>query len=224
MNLLLIEDEITTANYLKKGLTETGFSVTVANDGYQGEQLALSNAYDLIILDLRLPGQSGLSILNKIRQKFANRLVLILTACDSVPERVSGLENGADDYLTKPFAFSELVARVRNLLKRSNSENNKLILKIADLTINIAERKASRNNNKICLTSKEFLLLILLAKNPGRIYSRTEISEKVWDIHFHTETNTVDVAIRRLRQKIDLNFEKKLIHTVRGMGYVLEER
>jgi len=224
MHLLLIEDEVATALYLKKGLSENGFVVTIANDGYVGEKLALTHTYELIILDLRLPKKSGLSILHKIRAQHSNLPVLVLTACDTVQERVNGLEQGADDYLIKPFAFIELVARIKNLLKRSECNPSDFVLRIADLTIDIEQHKVWRNNKKIYLSAKEFLLLTLLARRTGRVYTRTEISEKIWDINFDTETNVVDVAIRRLRQKVDDSFNPKLIYTVRGVGYVLELR
>lgn len=223
MRLLIVEDEIKIADYLRKGLSENGFVVDTAHNGEDGLHLALTQHYDIIILDVMLPKIDGFSLLTAVRRQNANVKVLFLTARDDVEDKVRGLESGADDYLVKPFAFSELLARVRTLMRRSLPQpaGN---LTIADLTIDVLRHKAVRNNTRIDLTPKEFALLVLLAQRSGEVLSRTFIAECVWDINFDSDTNVVDVAIRRLRQKVDDPFEKKLIHTVRGMGYLLEER
>lgn len=223
MRILIIEDERKTAAFLNKGLSESGFVVDTEENGEQGLLLALSKDYDLIILDVMLPGRDGWSILSTLRQSGDQIPVLFLTARDVVQDRVKGLELGADDYLIKPFAFSELLARVRLLLRRAPARQSET-LQIADLEIEFARQKATRSGNRLDLTFKEFALLSLLAQRTGEILSRTLIAEQVWDINFDSDTNVIDVAIRRLRSKVDDPFEKKLIHTVRGVGYVLEDR
>ncbi|MHB8471785.1 MAG: heavy metal response regulator transcription factor [Gammaproteobacteria bacterium] len=223
MRILIIEDERKTAAFLNKGLSESGFVVDTEENGEQGLLLALSKGYDLIILDVMLPGRDGWSILSTLRQSGNQIPVLFLTARDAVQDRVKGLEFGADDYLIKPFAFSELLARVRLLLRRAPARQSEA-LQIADLEIEFARQKATRGGNRLDLTAKEFALLSLLARRTGEVLSRTLIAEQVWDINFDSDTNVIDVAIRRLRSKVDDPFEKKLIHTVRGVGYVLEDR
>lgn len=223
MRILIVEDEPKTAAYLAKGLKESGFIIDIATNGKEGVFLAKEQRYDLIILDVMLPELTGWQVLSEIRQIHTDIRVLFLTARDSVEDKVKGLELGADDYLVKPFAFSEVLARVRTLLRRSSIISHDIIC-IADLKIDLLKHKASRGTTRFELTPKEFILLSFLAKHTGEVLSRTLISENVWDIHFDSDTNVVDVSIRRLRQKIDDPFEKKLIHTVRGLGYVLEER
>ncbi len=223
MRILIVEDENKAAAYLRKGLTEGGFIVDVAHDGQDGLFQATNNHYELIILDVMLPKMDGWSIMAELRRLNINVRVLFLTARDDIEDRVKGLELGADDYLVKPFAFSELLARVRSLLRRSIGQPQDKIV-VADLMIDLIKHKAMRGAVRIDLTPKEFALLVLLAKHPGEVLSRTLIAERVWDINFDSDTNVVDVAIRRLRQKVDDEFEKKLIHTVRGIGYVIEER
>jgi two-component system, OmpR family, copper resistance phosphate regulon response regulator CusR len=223
MHLLIIEDEPKMANYLAKGLTENGFIVDIANNGEEGIFLATTESYDLIILDVMLPKINGWTVLTTLRNKKLETPVLFLTARDSVADRVKGLELGADDYLIKPFAFSELLARVRTILRRG-SITSPDVLEIADLEIDLIRHKAFRNKISLDLSPKEFALLSLLARHNGEVISRTVITEKIWDINFDSGTNVVDVSIRRLRQKVDDNFKNKLIHTIRGVGYVLEDR
>jgi len=223
MRILIIEDEIKTASYLKKGLAENGFVVDVAHQGEEGLDLALIYDYDLIILDVMLPQRDGWSIISEIRNNGKQTPVLFLTARDKVQDRVKGLELGADDYLIKPFAFSELLARIRVILRRGPIKLPEK-LSIADLEIDLLAHKVNRGGQPIDLTHKEFVLLSFMAQRAGQVLSRTMIAEQVWDINFDSDTNVVDVAIRRLRQKIDDPFVNKLIHTVRGVGYVVEER
>lgn len=223
MNVLIVEDEKKTANYLRKGLQESGFIVDAANSGNDGLYLALSKEYDLIILDIMLPECDGWSILTAIRKVGKKVPVLCLTARDSVDDRVKGLELGADDYLVKPFAYSELLARVRCLLRRSQTIQPEVI-QVADLELDLVKCKATRSGQKLDLTQKEFLLLSLFVRRKGEVLPRTFIAEQIWDMNFDSQTNVVDVAIRRLRRKVDDPFPNKLIHTVRGIGYVLEER
>ena len=225
MKVLVIEDELKTAAYLKKGLEENGFVADVAGDGETGASMARHGQYELVILDVMLPGQDGWSVLRELRQRRNAVPVLFLTARDGVPDRVRGLELGADDYLIKPFAFSELLARVRTILRRGNGgARHATALRVADLEIDVERHKAVRRGRPLDLTPKEFLLLSLLARRAGDVLSRTLIAEQVWDINFDTGTNVVDVHVRRLRSKVDDPFEAKLIHTMRGIGYVLEDR
>jgi len=223
MRLLIIEDEKKTAAYLKKGLSESGFVVDISHQGEEGLHLATSGSYDLIILDVMLPERDGWSVTTEIRRAGKQIPILFLTARDSVQDRVKGLQLGADDYLVKPFAFSELLARIRVLLRRGQKQPSE-VLRISDLEIDILRHKVSRQGKRIDLTPKEFLLLSFFTRHAGEILSRTLIAEQVWDMSFDSDTNVVDVAVRRLRGKVDDFFDKKLIHTVRGMGYVLEAR
>ena len=223
MKLLVIEDETKTAAYLRKGLSEHGMVVDVAQDGEDGLHLGLTCDYDLIVLDIMLPLRDGWSVISELRRAGRLTPVLILTARDAVAERVKGLELGADDYLVKPFAFSELLARVQSVLRRGPWRNLET-LRIADLEMDLVHHRASRAGKRLNLTPKEFALLSLLVRREGEVLSRTLIAEQVWDMNFDTNTNVVDVHIRRLRAKVDDPFERKLIHTVRGVGYVAEER
>jgi len=223
MHILIVEDERKTAAFLRKGLSENGFVVDVSHDGEEGLELALNREYDLLILDVILPACEGWSILTELRRSGRQIPVLFLTARDRVQDRVKGLELGADDYLVKPFAFSELLARVRSILRRGTGIQQQT-LNISDLQIDLLRHKVSRGSKRIDITSKEFALLSLLARRSGEVLSRTLIAEQVWDMNFDSGTNVVDVAIRRLRSKVDDPFPKKLIHSVRGVGYVLEDR
>ena len=221
MKILVIEDEVKTAKFLKKGLSEAGFAIEVAADGPEGLHLAQEVNFDLVILDVMLPVLDGWQVLARLRETEQKALVLMLTARDAVHERVRGFELGADDYLVKPFAFSELLARVRSLLRRSTLRRQETLC-TADLEIDLLRHRATRAGQRIDLTSKEFLLLTLLARRAGEVLSRTLIAESVWDMNFDSDTNVVDVNVRRLRSKVDDPFPLKLIHTVRGAGYVFE--
>lgn len=223
MRILVVEDEDKTGSYLRQGLSEAGFVVSLANNGLDGHHLAMTEHFDLIILDVMLPDVDGWRILQALRQAGNQVPVLFLTARDSVEDRVKGLELGADDYLVKPFAFSELLARVRTLLRRSSIPTQSDLIRIADLVLDLPRRRATRAGRKISLTQKEFSLLELLARRQGEVLPRSLIASQVWDMNFDSDTNVIDVAIRRLRAKIDDNFAPKLIHTVRGMGYKLDE-
>lgn len=223
MKILIVEDERKTAEYLRKGLTEHGFVVDVAENGEDGLHLALMNDYVLVILDVMLPDKDGWSVIAEIRKSGRQTPVLFLTARDTVSDKVKGLELGADDYMTKPFAFSEILARVRTILRRGPDRHPDSI-RILDLEVDFLRHKASRAGKRLDLTPKEFAVLWLLARHQGEVLGRTLISEQVWDINFDSDANVVDVAIRRLRRKVDDPFPEKLIHTVRGVGYVLEDR
>ena len=222
MRVLIVEDDDKAAAYLRKGLSENGFVVDVADNGDDGLHVMTTGAYDLIILDVMLPGRDGWSILADARRRGQQTPVLLLTARDAVQDRVRGLELGADDYLVKPFAFSELLARVRSILRRGPGRQPER-LRIADLEIDLLQHKAARAGKRLDLTAKEFALLSLLARRKGEVLSRTLIAEQVWDMNFDSDTNVVDVAVRRLRAKVDAPFDKKLVHTVRGVGYVLND-
>jgi len=222
MRILIVEDEPKTAAYLAKGLRDNNFIVNIASDGEEGKALITQEHYDLIVLDIMLPKYNGWEVLSFIRQSQPATRILFLTARDQVEDRVKGLELGADDYLVRPFAFSEVLARIRSILRRSSTNQSNIIC-IGDLVIDLLKHKATRGNIRLDLTAKEFTLLTFLAQHTQEVLSRTLISERVWDINFDSDTNVVDVSIRRLRQKVDDPFEKKLIHTVRGVGYVLEE-
>jgi two-component system, OmpR family, copper resistance phosphate regulon response regulator CusR len=223
MRILIVEDDEKTAAYLRKGLSENGFVVDTTEHGDDGLHLVTSEDYDLVILDVMLPGQDGWSVLAELRRRGKEAPVLILTARDSVQDRVKGLELGADDYLIKPFAFSELLARMRSILRRGPLRRPE-VLRVADLELDLLRHKATRSGERLELTAKEFLLLSLLLQRTGEVLSRTLIAEQVWGIHFDSDSNVVDVAVRRLRRKTDDPFQKKLLHTVRGIGYVLEDR
>lgn len=226
MRLLLIDDEPKIGQYVAKGLSESGFVVDVAQTGIDGLHLALEADYDLVLLDAMLPGLDGFAVLSALR-KVKSVPVLMLTARDEVQDRVRGLESGADDYLIKPFAFSELLARVHALLRRGSAVRDaqvNMTLKLEDLELDLARRKVQRSGRRIDLTAKEFNLLSLLLRRKGEVLSRTLLTEQVWDMNFDGGTNVVEVAVRRLRGKIDDPFARKLLHTVRGMGYVLEVR
>ena len=220
MRILVIEDEAKTAKFLKKGLGEAGFVVDVADDGLDGLEFAKNFDFDLIILDIMLPSLNGWQVLTQLRQAGRTTQVLFLTARDAIDERVRGFELGADDYLVKPFAFSELLARVRSRLRRTSSRPQD-VLRMADLEIDLLRHRAVRAGQRLDLTPKEFLLLSLLTRRAGEVLSRTVIAEAVWDMNFDSDTNVVDVSVRRLRSKVDDPFSLKLIHTVRGSGYVL---
>src|SRR5215472_12869808 len=218
MRLLIVEDEPKTAAYLKKGLGENGFITDLAHDGDQALDFTAAAKYDLIVLDIMLPRRDGWSVLEALRARGNETPVICLTARDAVEDRVKGLQGGADDYLTKPFAFSELLARVRTVLRRSPQRVSELI-RIADLEVDLARQRAVRGGRRLDLTQKEFSLLSLLARNAGNVLSRTAIAEQVWDMNFDCDTNVVDVHMRRLRSKVDDPFPRKLIRTVRGVGY-----
>jgi two-component system copper resistance phosphate regulon response regulator CusR len=221
MKILIVEDEQKTGDYLKQGLSEAGFVADLARDGVDGLHLALTDEYDLVVLDVMLPRLDGWQVLREIRQKGKHLPVLFLTARDQVEDRVKGLEFGADDYLVKPFAFSELLARVRALLRRGRT-NEPELLQVADLELDLLRRRVTRAGKRIDLTAKEFALLELLLRRQGEVLPRSLIASQVWDMNFDSDTNVIEVAVRRLRAKIDDDFEPKLIRTVRGMGYVLE--
>jgi two-component system copper resistance phosphate regulon response regulator CusR len=222
MKILIVEDEPRTADYLSKGLTEQGCAVDMANNGIDGQHLALTHAYDVIVLDVMLPGQDGFAVLRALRA-VKQTPVIMLTARDRVEDRIKGLHEGADDYLVKPFSFLELLARLQALNRRGRKQEP-VQLRIADLQIDLLARKASRGGMRIDLTAKEFALLAVLGRRQGEILSKTAIAELVWDMNFDSNTNVVEVAIKRLRDKIDAPFSPKLLHTIRGMGYVMELR
>jgi heavy metal response regulator len=221
MRILVIEDEKKVAAFIKRGLEQESYAVDVVHDGLDGIAFAEANDYDCVILDIMLPGKNGFEVLEEFKVKAINAPVLLLTARDAVEDRVKGLDSGADDYLTKPFAFEELIARLRVLMRRGGHGGP--ILKYLDLSLDPATRKARRGDEDIDLTVKEYALLEYMLRNPGRVLTRTIIAEHVWDQSFDSETNVVDVYINHLRSKIDKGFDKKLIHTVRGVGYVLKD-
>ncbi len=221
MKILVVEDEPKTGNYLKQGLSEAGFTVDLAREGNDAVHLGTTDDYDLIVLDVMLPGRDGWSVLRALREAGKSMPVLFLTARDQVEDRVKGLELGADDYLVKPFAFSELLARVRTLLRRGKTVEPE-VLRVADMELDLHRRRVTRSGKRIDLTAKEFALLELLLRRRDEVLPRSLIASQVWDMNFDSDTNVIEVAVRRLRAKIDDGFEPKLIHTVRGMGYVLE--
>jgi two-component system copper resistance phosphate regulon response regulator CusR len=217
MGILVIEDDPKTGDYLKKGLTESGYAVDLARTGTDGLHLALENAYDLVVLDVMLPGIDGWQVMRALRER-RDLPVLFLSARDQLHDRIRGLELGADDYLVKPFSFTELVLRVRTLLRRGVVREAE-VFECADLKLDVLRRKVTRGGIEMTLTNKEFLLLHLMMRREGEALSRTQIASEVWDMNFDSDTNVVDVAVKRLRAKIDQPFEKKLIHTVRSIGY-----
>ena len=223
MHILIIEDERKTADFIKKGLNEESFTTDIAVNGRDGLDLALNREYDLVLLDVMLPGIDGWEVLKRLRARGKETPVLLLTVLSEVEDRVKGLELGADDYLVKPFAFSELLARIHTILRRGPIRTTE-VLRVADLEIDFPAHRVTRGGQRIDLTPKEFALLSLLARRSGEVMSRTRIGERIWDIGFESDTNVVDVHMRRLRLKVDDPFETKLIHTVRGIGYVLEPR
>lgn len=220
VRILVIEDEKKVASFIKRGLEEESYSVDTAYDGVKGQYLAEINDYDLIILDLMLPEKDGLDVCRELRQKKIKTLILMLTAKDSVNDRVEGLNIGADDYLVKPFAFDELLARIRAMLRRGEPTTS-LKLEVGDLVMEPVTRQVTRGGKEITLTGKEYALLEYFMRHPGEVLTRTKLSEHVWDNDFDTYTNVIDVYINYLRNKIDKDFEKKLIHTVRGVGYMI---
>ncbi|OZI47504.1 DNA-binding response regulator [Bordetella genomosp. 5] len=223
MRILVIEDELKLADYLHKGLSEQSHVVDLARDGVDGRHLAIEGDYDLVVLDVNLPGIDGFGVLAEMRARRADTPVLMLTARDKIEDRVRGLEGGADDYLVKPFAFSELLARVHALGRRGRSQEP-TVLRLADLELDLVSRKAQRGGQRLDLTAKEFSLLSLLLRRQGQVLSRATLAEQVWDMNFDSDTNVIEVAVRRLRGKLDDPYAQRLLHTVRGMGYVLESR
>jgi two-component system copper resistance phosphate regulon response regulator CusR len=222
MRILIIEDEPKMAGYLRKGLVEASFTVDTADNGINGLFLALHEEFDLIVLDVMLPGIDGFELLRRLRKE-KQTPVLLLTARDTVADKVEGLELGADDYLSKPFAYAEFLARIRSLLRRA-PRAVKDVLRIADMEVDFIKRRVKRGDLRIDLTAQEFSLLQLLAERQGEVLTRTFITSQIWDMNFDSDTNVVDAAVKRLRAKINNSFETKLLHTVRGMGYVLEDR
>jgi heavy metal response regulator len=222
MKILLVEDEKKVASFIKRGLEEEHFTVDVAYDGESGEFMALTSEYDLIILDILLPKKNGFEVLKSLRANGIQTPILILTAKGSIDDKVEGLNSGADDYLTKPFAFAELIARIRSLLRRTSSEKSNII-KVADLELDTVKHIAKRGEKIIELTAREYSLLEYFMRNKGRVLTQTMIEEHIWDYHFDTGSNIIDVYVRRLRKKIDEGFPKKLIHTIRGVGYIIKE-
>ncbi len=223
MRILVVEDDSTIRNFVEQGLREAGFAVDTAADGEEGLNFALSAPYDAAVIDIMLPGIDGLKLISEMRHRGIATPVIILSAKRSVEDRVKGLETGSDDYLVKPFAFSELLARVQALIRRTGNINNPLELSIGDLSVDITTREVRRGDRKITLQPKEFALLEYLLRNRGRVISKTLLLEHIWDFSFNPQTNVVDVLVCRLRNKVDKGFEKKLIHTIRGVGYVLKE-
>jgi len=222
MKILIVEDEVKTGEYLSKGLTEAGFVVDLADNGLNGYHFAMTAEYDLLILDVMLPDVSGWEIVRMLRAASKGMPVLMLTALGTIEHRVKGLELGADDYLIKPFAFAELLARVKTLLRRGTGVIPESQFQIADLTLDLVSRKVSRAGRRIMLTSKEFTLLEFFIRHQGEVLPRSLIASQVWDMNFDSDTNAIDVAVKRLRAKMDNDFEPKLIQTVRGIGYLLE--
>ncbi len=226
MKLLVIEDEIKASEFIRKGLTESGYIIDLCHDGVDGLYHATSQHYDLIVLDIMLPKLNGWQVLKTLRSSEISTPIIMLTARDQVEDRVQGLELGANDYLTKPYAFAELLARIQNIFRQANNKNmtedNSDVIVVADLELNVLKRTVKRQNETISLTAKEFLLLELFMRKPGQVLSRTTIASLVWDMNFDSDTNVIDVAVKRLRSKIDKPYDQPLIHTVRGMGYRFE--
>ncbi len=222
MKILIVEDEPKTGEYLRQGLREAGYFTDLFTSGVDGLYQALEIDYDLVMLDVMLPGMDGWTVLHQLRSKGRQMPVLFLTAKDQVADRVKGLEMGADDYLVKPFSFAELLARVRTILRRGRTGTEPTSLQVADLELDLLRRRVSRAGKRIDLTAKEFGLLELLMRRQGEVLPRSLIASQVWDMNFDSDTNVIEVAMRRLRAKVDDGFEPRLIQTVRGMGYVLE--
>jgi heavy metal response regulator len=222
MRVLIVEDEKKVAAFIKKGLEEETYAVDTAHNGEDGLHMGLENQYDLIILDLMLPVINGLEVLSRLRENKVDTPILLLTAKDSVEDKVTGLNTGADDYLTKPFAFSELLARIRVLLRRGKAET-KTVLQIKGLSLDLVSHKVKRNDEEIELTGKEYSLLEYFMRNQGKVLTRTMIAEHVWDYNFDTFTNVIDVYVNHLRKKIDKGYPEKLLHTLRGVGYIMKE-
>jgi two-component system, OmpR family, copper resistance phosphate regulon response regulator CusR len=220
VKILIVEDEKKTASFLAKGLQEAGYEPSIAEDGESASDMTRDHPFDLLIVDVMLPKKDGWAVVRELRANKIQTPVIFLTARDSVGDRVKGLELGADDYIVKPFAFAELLARVRSLLRRS--PRNEASLRVEDLEIDVTRQRAVRAGQPLNLTQKEFLLLAHLARSGGEVVSRREISEQVWDVAFNIDTNVVDVVVRRLRAKLDDPFPKKLVHTIRGVGYALK--
>ncbi|KTD35402.1 two component response regulator [Legionella moravica] len=223
MRILIVEDQKRTADFICKGFREYQFQADAVYDGAEALYQLSEIHYDLVVLDVLLPIMDGWTVLEKIRETKPDLPILMLSACDDVESRIRGLESGAHDYLIKPFSFNELLARVRSLLRRKPN-NNPIVLSIDDLKLDLMKHTAERGGKKLLLTAKEFMLLALMLRRSGEVLSRTVIAEQVWDIHFDCNTNVIDVAIKRLREKVDNEYSRKLIHTVRGVGYVLEIR
>lgn len=223
MRILTVEDERKITSLIRQGFAQEGFTVDVASDGIDGLHLAVTGQYDLVILDVMLPGRDGWSVLQELRRHSPDQPVIMLTALDSVPERVRGLTSGADDYLVKPFAFSELLARALNILKRAPTRQPD-VLRYRDLEMNLSRHKVTRSGVAIDLAPQEYRLLAYFIRNAEQVITRTRIAEQVWDMNFDGDSNVIDVAVRRLRRKVDDEFPDKLIHTLRGVGYVLEQR
>lgn len=223
MRILIIEDEIKTSSFLKKGFSEYGLVADVAENGEEGLHRGLTSDYDIIILDVMLPKRDGWSVVAELRRCRRETPVIMLTARDAVPDRIKGFELGVDDYLVKPFTFSELYVRIQAIMRRGPTLKQE-VLRVADLEIDLEKRRATRAGKRLDLTPKEFALLSLLIRKAGEVISRTRIAERIWDMNIGDDTNIIDVHVRRLRSKVDDPFEQKLIHTVRGVGYILEER
>jgi two-component system, OmpR family, response regulator len=223
MRVLVVEDDAKIASFIVKGLKSAGYAVDHAVNGEEGLQLALTEPYDAAVIDVMLPRKNGLAVIEQIRSERVNTPVLILSAKGSVDDRVKGLETGADDYLSKPFAFSELLARIQALIRRASGSADPTRLNVGDLSLNLLTREVTRGGNRIDLQPKEFSLLEYLMRNAGRIVSKTMILEHVWDYHFDPQTNVVEARISRLREKVDKGTNPKMIHTIRGVGYVLRE-
>ncbi len=224
MRVLVVEDDEKIASFVSKGLREAGFAVDTAGDGVDGLHLAVTEPYDAAVVDIMLPGLDGLSLIERVREKNIKTPVLILSARRTVDDRVKGLQTGGDDYMTKPFSFSELLARIQALIRRATQTSDPSVLRAGDLTIDLLSREANRGGQPITLPSREFALLEYLMRNKGRIISKTSILEHVYDYSFDPQTNVVDVLVCRVRNKVDRDFEPKMIHTVRGTGYVLKEK
>jgi len=222
MRILLVEDDLKIASFVTKGLKQAGYAVDHATDGEEGLHLALTEPYDAAVIDIMLPKLDGLSIIERMRREKINTPVIILSAMRTVDDRVKGLQTGGDDYLTKPFSFSELLARVQGLIRRASRGTDSVRLSVGDLSVDLLTREVRRGEGKIDLQPREFSLLEYLMRNAGRVVSKTMILEHVWGYSFDPQTNVVDVLVSRLRNKVDREFEKKMIHTIRGVGYVLK--